>query len=136
MPMSLYKVVARCFVSDEKLPLGPFDRSAANQLQEPKVEISIDRIGPIQGLLRLYSRYGPPDRSAAQSKPLSQGSSPAGHPAKPLVSFRINRQLSGWNLPPLMIRAFEAHSQAQTLKAAAFGRRWNFPVLICSNSKT
>jgi hypothetical protein len=58
MPMSLYKVVARCFASDEKLPLGPFDRSAANQLQEPKIEISIDRIGPIQGLLRLYSRYG------------------------------------------------------------------------------
>jgi hypothetical protein len=58
MPMSLYKVVARCFASDEKLPLGPFDRSAANQLQEPKIEISIDRIGPIQSLLRLYSRYG------------------------------------------------------------------------------
>jgi len=30
-------------------------------------------------------------------------------PARALVSFRINRQLSGWNLPPLMIRAFEAH---------------------------
>jgi hypothetical protein len=35
-------------------------------------------------------------------------------PAKPLVSFRINRQLSGWNLPPLMIRAFEAHCQVPT----------------------
>ena len=33
---------------------------------------------------------------------------------KPLVSFRINRQLSGWNLPPLMIRAFEAHCQSST----------------------
>ena len=110
MPMSLYKVVARCFASDEKLPLGPFDRSAANQLQEPKIEISIDRIGPIQSLLRLYSRYG--HRSLSRLKrPLSQGSSPAGHPAKPLVSFRINRQLSGWILPPLMIRAFGAHGQ-------------------------
>jgi len=28
---------------------------------------------------------------------------------KPLVSYRINRQLSGWILPPLMIRAFGAH---------------------------
>jgi hypothetical protein len=30
-------------------------------------------------------------------------------PHKPLVSYRINRQLSGWILPPLMIRAFGAH---------------------------
>jgi hypothetical protein len=48
-------------------------------------------------------------------RPLSRGSSSAGHPTKPLVSFRINRQLSGWNLPPLMIRAFEAHCQQLTL---------------------
>src|SRR6516165_12731168 len=27
------------------------------------------------------------------------------YPAKPLVSFRTYRQLSGWNAPPLMIRA-------------------------------
>jgi hypothetical protein len=40
---------------------------------------------------------------------LSRGSSPAGCPAEPLVSYRINRQFSGWNLPPLMIRAFGAH---------------------------
>jgi hypothetical protein len=54
-------------------------------------------------------------------RPSSRGSSPAGYPAKPLVSFRINRQLSGWNLPPLMIRAFGAHGQKAT-----FGGR-NFP---------
>jgi hypothetical protein len=42
---------------------------------------------------------------------LSRGSSPASCPAEPLVSFQINRQLSGWNLPPLMIRAFGAHGQ-------------------------
>jgi transposase len=36
---------------------------------------------------------------------------PSGYPTKPLASFRINRQLSGWNLPPLMIRAFGAHCQ-------------------------
>jgi hypothetical protein len=34
---------------------------------------------------------------------------PSGYPAEPLVSYQINRQLSGWNLPPLMIRAFGAH---------------------------
>ena len=38
-----------------------------------------------------------------------------GYPAEPLVSYQINRQLSGWNLPPLVIRAFGAHCQAPTL---------------------
>src|SRR3982075_4183933 len=47
-------------------------------------------------------------------RPLSRGSSPSGYPAEPLVSFQINRQLSGWNLPPLMIRAFGAHCHNPT----------------------
>ena len=47
-------------------------------------------------------------------RPLSRGSSPAGYPAEPLVSYQINRQLSGWNLPPLVIRAFGAHCQQPT----------------------
>ena len=46
-------------------------------------------------------------------RPLSRGFSPAGYPAEPLVSFRINRQLSGWNPPPLMIRAVGAHCQSR-----------------------
>src|ERR1022692_4985929 len=33
-------------------------------------------------------------------RPLSRGFGPASYPAEPLVSFQINRQLSGWNLPP------------------------------------
>ena len=45
---------------------------------------------------------------------MSRGSSPAGYPAVPLVSYQINRQLSGWNLPPLVIRAFGAHCQEET----------------------
>jgi hypothetical protein len=45
---------------------------------------------------------------------LSRGSSPSGYPAEPLVSYQINRQLSGWNLPPLVIRAFGAHCQEPT----------------------
>ena len=40
---------------------------------------------------------------------------PSGYPAKPLVSYRTNRQLSGWIPPPLMIRAFGAHGQDRTL---------------------
>ena len=43
-------------------------------------------------------------------RPLSRGSSPASYPTKPLVSFQINRQLSGWNLPPLEKRANRAHT--------------------------
>jgi hypothetical protein len=74
----------------------------------------LDFESPIQGLLRLYSRYGPPDRSGAHRRPLSRGSNPCGYPHKPLVSYRINRQLSGWILPPLMIRAFGAHCHDRT----------------------
>jgi hypothetical protein len=48
---------------------------------------------------------------------LSRGSSPAGYPTEPLVSYQINRQLSGWNLPPLVIRAFGAHCHQPTLHA-------------------
>ena len=73
-----------------------------------------------RGLLRLHSRYGPPDRSAALRRPLSRGSNPCSCPHEPLVSFRINRQLSGWNLPPLMIRAFGAHCHRKTLLPCTF----------------
>jgi hypothetical protein len=45
---------------------------------------------------------------------LSRGSSPSGHPAEPLVSYQINRQFSGWILPPQVIRAFGAHCQEET----------------------
>jgi hypothetical protein len=40
-------------------------------------------------------------RLGCPRQPLSRGSDPAGYPAKPLVSYRIHRRLSGWNLPPL-----------------------------------
>jgi len=39
---------------------------------------------------------------------------PSGYPAKPLVSFRTNRQLSGWNPPPQVFRALGAHCHGQT----------------------
>jgi hypothetical protein len=45
---------------------------------------------------------------------LSRGSDPSGCPAEPLVSYRTNRLLSGWNLPPLMVRAFGAHGAQRT----------------------
>src|SRR3954451_15759362 len=46
-------------------------------------------------------------------RPLSRGSSPVSCPARPLVSYQINRQLSGWNLPPLVIRAVGAHCRVE-----------------------
>src|ERR1700745_3180886 len=42
-------------------------------------------------------------------RPLSRGFNPDGCPSKPLVSYRSNRQLSGWLLPPLATHAYRAH---------------------------
>jgi hypothetical protein len=47
-------------------------------------------------------------------RPLSRGFDPPGHPGRPLVSYQINRQLSGWNLPPLVTRAVWAHVESRT----------------------
>src|SRR3954449_12774787 len=47
-------------------------------------------------------------------RPLSRGSSPVSCPTKPLVSYRSNRQLSGWNPPPVVIRAVGAHVESRT----------------------
>jgi hypothetical protein len=43
-------------------------------------------------------------------RPLSRGSDPASRPAKPLVSYRTHRHLSGWNLPPLELRTRRVHT--------------------------
>ena len=49
-----------------------------------------------RGLLRLHSRYGPPDRSTAQGGLCHEASSPASYPATPLVSYRpIDFSLGG-----------------------------------------
>ena len=53
-------------------------------------------------------------------RPLSRGSSPSGYPAEPLVSYQINRQLSGWIPPPLMIRAFGAHGHSRRFRFVRF----------------
>ena len=57
--------------------------------------------------------------------PLSRGSSPCGYPHEPLVSYRINRQLSEWNLPPLVIRAFGALCQKRTNAPQQSALRFN-----------
>jgi hypothetical protein len=50
-------------------------------------------------------------------RPLSRGSSPSGYPAEPLVSFQINRQLSGWNPPPLVISRLRGARPARDIDA-------------------
>ena len=44
---------------------------------------------------------------------------PVRFPSKPLVSYQINRQLSGRNPPPLVTRAFGAHQNEAVLDSAA-----------------
>ena len=60
-----------------------------------------------RGLLRLHSRYGPSDRSTAKSGLCHEAPARPVTRPRPLVSYRINRQFSKWNLP--LVRAFGAH---------------------------
>ena len=69
-----------------------------------------------RGLLRLHSNYGPLDRSTAQGGLCHRASI---HPVtriNRLSATRSNRQLSGWFLPPLVIRAFWAHYDREKYK--------------------
>ena len=101
------------------IPITPMDRTGASvdcfpvHSAFPAVPSGRHPCLHFRGLLRIHSRYGPLDRSTAQRRPLSRGSVPASRPARPLVSYQINRQLSGWNLPPLVIHAFGAHVEVR-----------------------
>jgi uncharacterized protein YkwD len=46
--------------------------------------------------------------SGGPRRPLLRGFDPASYPTEPLVSYQTDRQLSGWNFPPLVIRALVA----------------------------
>ena len=52
-------------------------------------------------------------------RPLSRGFDGAGCPATPPVSYQLNRQLAGWNPPPQVIRASEAHQRKRTFGCRA-----------------
>src|SRR3954447_17114826 len=62
-----------------------------------------------RGLLRLHSRYGPSDRSAARGGLRHEASACPVDRADRSSAARSNRQLSGWILPPLVTRAIWAH---------------------------
>src|ERR1017187_336761 len=62
-----------------------------------------------RGLLRLYSCYGPLDCSTAQGGLCHEASArPVARPSRSSAT-RSNRQLSGWILLPLALRAVGAH---------------------------
>ena len=56
-------------------------------------------------------------------RPLSRGFDGASYPATPPVSYQLNRQLAGWNPPPQVFRAFEAHQRKATLVASPSQQR-------------
>src|SRR3954468_5579353 len=53
-------------------------------------------------------------------RPLSRGFGPAGCPSGSLVSYQLNRQLAGWNLPPLVNRALRAHAKPPDLPSRLY----------------
>ena len=69
-----------------------------------------------RGLLRLHSNYGPLDRSTAQGGLCHRASIHPVTRTNRLPATRSNRQLSGWFLPPLVIRAFWAHRDIPSVK--------------------
>src|SRR5229473_2223498 len=78
---------------------------------------------PLAGL-PAHSLTLPPAGSLSRPRrPLSRGSGPSGYPAEPLVSYQINRQFSGWLLPPQVIRAFRAHCQLRTSRGRCAAAR-------------
>jgi hypothetical protein len=78
---------------------------------------------------RTYSRFVPLDRSTAQGGLCHEASAqPVAQPDRSSAT-RINRQLSGWNLPPLVKRAFGAHRTALKPRPALAGGRY-FDVIL------
>jgi hypothetical protein len=76
----------------------------------PEVGIRIVTFEACSGFTRVTAhRIAQPPKAAFVTR-LQPGRLP-GQTA--LVSYQTNRQLSGWNLPPQVIRAFGAHSQTR-----------------------
>ena len=93
-----------CFPKPCCLPRTPAGSASMNSLSRPAQ--ALHTLRPVDSLDR-------------QKRPLSRGFSPSGCPSKPLVSYRINRQLSGRNPPPLVTRAFGAHQNEPNLEAGS-----------------
>ena len=60
---------------------------------------------------------------------------PSQLPGQPLVSFRTYRQLSGWNPPPQVFRAFGAHCHLQTPVGCRNTKRHDHPALRSGSAR-
>jgi hypothetical protein len=69
-------------------------------------------------------------------RPLSRGFGGAGCLATPPVSYQLNRQLAGWNPPPQVIRASEAHQSLRTSAARSIPSPWSWEGRSAVPSKT
>ena len=72
---------------------------------------------PAQALLTLR----PVELLNRPRRPLSRGFDPISCPTEPLVSYQTYRLLSGWILPPLVIRAFAGHTAKSEESGAVVG---------------
>ena len=102
--------------SQRAVPITPVDRNGCMRrlLPHPTRPSPTDRRVGIHDFTDLRpaqaSRALRPAGSLDRPRrPLSRGFETASYPTAPPVSYQINRQLSGWHLPPLVIRAFGAH---------------------------
>ncbi len=83
-----------CFPIPRGLPRYPGGSASATSLSRPaQASLALRPTGSLNRTTR----------------PLSQGSGPSSYPHEPLAGYQINRQLSGWNLPPLVLRVVGAH---------------------------
>src|SRR4051812_31723343 len=87
-------------------PTTPMDRNGCScrLLPHPTRAFPVIQAGRrpslhFRGLLRLHSRYGLPDCSTAQRRPLSRGFDPPGCPIEPLVSYQ-SLPTTPWVDPP------------------------------------
>ncbi len=93
----------------------PIPRGLPQQTGGSASTISLSR--PAQTSLALR----PAGSLSRPRRPLSRGFETASYPTAPLVSYQINRQLSGWHLPPLVIRAFGAHCLVLAIRRPGWG---------------
>ena len=63
---------------------------------------------------------------ARRGRPLSRGFDGTSCPATPPVCYQLNRQLAGWNPPPQVFRAVEAH---QSLRTSRCSQLWSSPIV-------
>src|SRR3712207_6814523 len=101
--------------SRRAVPTTPADRTGARVDCFPiRAAFPVIRPGrhphlSFRGLLRLHSRYGPSGCSAAQGGLRREASAWSVTQPRRSPATRPNRQLSGWILPPLVMRALGAH---------------------------